>query len=649
MLKRWWVFPLLLGLPAGVLIGAWRCGTSPLFHLYADCHLYRLLTGMLAAQVALPAALVTGLGAVLLLGLAATRRAPRWLALVLRLLLPLAALTAAGLLFLPAVALEAIRQFFTNPDVVRFGSLGLGLIVLAWVLWRLRHRPAPATAPSSPAPSRIAALTRKASAGVALLGCALFIAIQLAAGVYWALAAASARNAPNVILIMVCSLRADHLGCYGYDLPTSPNLDRFAAASTRFAHAAAPSSWTLWSTAAVLTGRYPERIFRTSDYMAADAVYPGLPSVLANRGYATNYLSDHPFLRNDLNFNYSQDFAYHRTLGMDDFTQKLAPAVTAQALERIRELNGRTFFMYLMYADPHDPYTQHPEFVFDPSTRDALDPRWATTLPPTLQHMDARRLTGLLASDAGDAEGKGASRQRRLARYNSEIAFTDHAIGQFLDGLKRQGRYDDSLIIVCGDHGEEFLEHGRYGHQYTLNPEVLHVPLLVKAPGQRSGTVIDGRFPLIDLYPSLLAMLRLDDSRLRLHGDGTDLSTLLRCADKPTYHATVNKQRSQVNRDYAYYRGTRMHDTGGAPFESAMTFFLDEPIERLFDLRTDPGLYHDILPQARGTAVSLSALVRRHDAELDALMSEATAGRAASADETRRALEQLKSLGYLQQ
>jgi hypothetical protein len=80
-----------------------------------------------------------------------------------------------------------------------------------------------------------------------------------------------------------------------------------------------------------------------------------------------------------------------------------------------------------------------------------------------------------------------------------------------------------------------------------------------------------------------------------------------------------------------------------------MTFFLDEPIERLFDLRTDPGLYHDILPQARGTAVSLSALVRRHDAELDALMSEATAGRAASADETRRALEQLKSLGYLQQ
>lgn len=650
MVKRWWVFPLLLGLPAGVLLGAWRCWMSPLFQLYANCHFYRLVTKMLAEQVAVAAGLIVSLLLVMRIGLAITRRCPPAIAMPLRVGIALATLLGAGKLFLPLPIWAALWQPFTDPDVLRFCCLGIALIVLGGVFWRLRGRKPVVTWPRFSPHPRCAAATCKMLLGLSLCGCLLFVSVLLAAVGWWTASAHAARKSPNVILIMVCSLRADHLGCYGYDLPTTPNLDRFAQSSTRFAHAVAPSSWTLWSTASVLTSRYPERIFRRADYVADNTYYPGLPSTLANLGYATHCVSDHPFLANDLNFTYSQGFDSLQELsGEGEFTQKLAPTVTAQALKRTARTR-QPLFLYLMYADPHEPYepyTQQPEFVFGPAQCDVLNPRWISTLAPELRQMKTARMQRLLVSDVGDENGIGDSRQRRLAKYNSQIARTDRAIGDFLEGLKRQDKYDNSLIIICGDHGEEFLEHGRYGHQYTLYPEVVNVPLLVKAPGQRVGKVIDGRFPLIDLFPSILAMLHRDGSRLNLQGDGSDLSVLLRCADKPVYGATVNRLRSVSTRNYVYVRGVRAYNTGGPPFEPSLSFHLDEPITRLFDVHADPGQYHDVRSVLPDMAVTLNAMMRRHDAELDA-KSVLTSSASASRDDAQRAHDKLRSLGYMQ-
>ncbi|MHB9131011.1 MAG: sulfatase [Armatimonadota bacterium] len=652
MLKRWWLFPLLLGIPAGVMTGILVCWMTPLCRLYADSHFYRLFTQTLAIQVDTYALMMTGIFAVLLLCLVAARRCPPRIEKTLQVVLPLVVLASAGKLFLPAQIWSALCRPLTDPAVLRYGGLILALGVLVGVLWRLRRKRSPAFAESPPPPIPRAhwggAIIRKALLGLSSLFLLLFLSINLAAAYWWASSSNAVRRQPNVILVMVCSLRADHLGCYGYDLPTTPNLDRFAAESTRFAHAIAPSSWTLWSTASILTSRYPERIFHNTDYLADYAFYPSLPIVLSDLGYSTNAISSHPFFHNDDNFNYSQGFDKFVSLDSKDFTAKIAPQVTARALQRVKELKRQKFFLYAMYSDPHEPYTQHPEFVFRPSKNDTLDRQWTSTLPPAFQHMGADRLERLLVSNKADKDGRGESRQRRLAKYNSEIAYTDHAIGDLIDGLKKLNLYDDSLIIFCADHGEEFLEHGRYGHQYTLYPEVTNVPLLIKYPHQREGKVIDGRFPLIDLFPSILTMLHQENAHLGLQGEGVDVPPLLRCMDKPIYGATVNTVRSITFGQYKYDRGVKCIRDGTDPFEGPLSFHLSQITGQLFDLRTDPGEYRNTLTKQPDVAASLREIMRQHDAALDKQSTFSSSPLATSSQDTERARQQLKSLGYLQ-
>jgi len=460
----------------------------------------------------------------------------------------------------------------------------------------------------------------------------LLLAINLVAGWHLAATASSARRQPNIILVMVCSLRADHLGCYGYDLPTSPNLDRFARESTRFARAVAPSSWTLWSTASVLTARYPERIFRQNDYVAESDLYPGLPAALANRGYQTIAVTSHPLLHNDVNFHFSQDFHSFTKLGGQDFTDKIAPEVTVRALERVTR--SRPFFLFVMYADTHEPYTQHPEFVFGPSRRDTLNPDWLTTLPPTVRHR-------------GMEPAVERHRRELLAKYNSEIAHTDRAIGRLFDGLRERGLYDDTLIIICGDHGEEFLEHGHYGHTNTLYPEVTDVPLLIKHPRQREGRLVEGTFSLIDLYPSILAMLGAPSAHLGLHGEGVNVPTLLRPAEKPLFQATVNGVRSVTDQGQMYYRGTRFAITEEKPFDGGFTFFIGQATHHLYNLRADARAYHDHAAARPDILKALRAQMHRHDVLLDE-RDAAFHRRATSLFDTEKARERLKSLGYLQ-
>jgi arylsulfatase A-like enzyme len=326
---------------------------------------------------------------------------------------------------------------------------------------------------------------------------------------------------------------------------------------------------------------------------------------LSNLGYSTNAISSHPFLHTEKSFNYRQGFDTYISLDNEDFIDNLAPKVTTRALQSVQQLKDRKFFLYMMYADPHTPYTQHPEFVFGPSKKDTLDRRWTTSLPTASQQMGEDRLERLLVSQMAGINGKGESRQRRLAKYNSEIAYTDKAIGDFLDGLRKLGQYDNSLIVFCGDHGEEFLDHGRYGHFYTLYHEVVDVPLIVKFPYQRVGKVIAGSFPLIDLFPSVLSMLHQDSQYLHLQGDGVNMPALLRCENKPIYGATVYTIRSVNWQNYTYYRGITIIPEEDDPIEGGLSIQISHPVNQLFDMKTDPGEYRNALTKIPDIATLL--------------------------------------------
>jgi arylsulfatase A-like enzyme len=292
---------------------------------------------------------------------------------------------------------------------------------------------------------------------------------------------------PNVLLIVVDTLRRDHLGAYGHERATSPQLDRLAADAVRYDAAQSQAPWTLPSVAAILTGRDAAALGIAND---TDVLDPGLvllPEVLKERGYATGAVVSHRFVSADWGFD--QGFDHFDDDHARGHLAVTSPAVTEAALAFLEAHRDRPFFLFLHYFDPHFAYLEHEGFRFE---RGAPYQGWIESHTPRNQMME--RLETLTDADARE--------MRRL--YDSEIAFTDHHIGRVLDRLRELELYDRTLILVTADHGEEFLDHGHLGHGKTLYQDVIAVPLVVRYPGRGAG-VVERPVALIDLFPTVLA------------------------------------------------------------------------------------------------------------------------------------------------
>ncbi|MHB0935968.1 MAG: sulfatase family protein [Armatimonadota bacterium] len=414
----------------------------------------------------------------------------------------------------------------------------------------------------------------------------LLVPLALVLAMYGALGILHLRNVralhaqPNIIFIMVDTLRADRLGSYGCDLPLTPNIDRLAEEGIRFEHAVAQASWTLPSVTSLFTSRYPDWPYQQGQQadlgmLLYSEYLPTLPEVLSDAGYTTNAIVSNPFLAGTRLT--KQGYAYYddhllfttgnhglpprggaataQSLGKTDEQSSItAEQITDLALARLPALRDQKFFLYLLYFDPHIPYTEHEGFAFGESKRDRLTPLLPEGAVP---HQLSRR-------------------QHDLRGYNSEVGYTDYHIGRLLKELRRQGLYDDTLIVFFSDHGEEFLEHGAFRHQRTIYEEVIQVPLIIKLPRQRAGKVVGGTFPLIDLYPSLLSHLDIARPNLGLQGQAVPIATLLRVADKPTYSATVTAELEY--RHAVRFGGYKYIITEG-----------ERPQQELYDLLQDPG------------------------------------------------------------
>jgi arylsulfatase A-like enzyme len=315
-------------------------------------------------------------------------------------------------------------------------------------------------------------------------------------------------DAGNVLLIVVDTLRADHLPAYGYSRGKTPHLDALTNEGVVFEHFFANSSWTRPSFASILTGRYASshQTMRKSDSLPNAIVT--LPEALQDAGYATvgvvtNY-NVAPF------FNFHQGFdAYHYlepefVLGANDTAAKLllvqfmrqrietyrakrnqveagsayqdAAKVNAELLSMLAQKPGEPWFAFVGYMDPHDPYYPHP---YDG--------------------------TGYSRAAHQKPEPHEAPRMREL--YDGEITYWDAQFGQLVSELKQLGVYDQLTIVVTSDHGEEFMDHGGYWHGTTLYDEQLRVPLIVKLPrGGQAGTRVSHWVESIDIMPSLLRL-----------------------------------------------------------------------------------------------------------------------------------------------
>jgi len=307
-------------------------------------------------------------------------------------------------------------------------------------------------------------------------------------------AAPAASEFPNILWLSIESLRADHLGCYGYNRDTTPSLDALAAESTVFTQADAVTSWTLTSHATMFTGLYPSAhgVIRAQDRLSDD--HETIAETLRAAGYQTAAVVSGPYL--SAAHNLQQGFEYvdqspiqHMQGASGDITNPDMEKAMFKFLQTQRDA-ARPFMLFAYYWDTHSEYIPPPPYD------KMFVPQGAVPIK-NVQFMPAFQLGRHITP---------AQLDWLIAQYDGEIRCTDGYVGRVFDLLRSLGLWENTLIVVTADHGEEFYEHGRNSHKNTLYVESVRVPLIVKWPAGRSAAPgRDGRpVNLIDLFPTLL-------------------------------------------------------------------------------------------------------------------------------------------------
>lgn len=302
---------------------------------------------------------------------------------------------------------------------------------------------------------------------------------------------------PNVVLFLVDTLRADHLGCYGYERPTSPRIDAFAREGILFTRTVAQSSWTRPAAASLLTGQYPQR---HGVHTLRDGLEPSVPTlaeVVRARGYRTAGFVTNVNVAPAWGF--ARGFDVYRYFPEDSASPRVhagADEIEPAIFDWIGE-GAAPFFLYVHATDPHAPYAPpdpYAERFVDPSSQSDAE--------------ISARLGALKRNPAGATE---ADVRALVTRYDGEIAFVDAAFGRLLDELARRGLADDTLVIFTADHGEEFFDHGGFEHGRTLFRELLTIPLLMRLPQRlHAGVRSDVLARQIDVLPTVLDVLGVD-------------------------------------------------------------------------------------------------------------------------------------------
>jgi arylsulfatase A-like enzyme len=325
------------------------------------------------------------------------------------------------------------------------------------------------------------------------------------------------RPGPDVILVVVDSLRADHLTQYGHPLPTSTRLGKLTERATRFAECYSPAPWTVPAVTSLFTGLAPDRHGVDAVGASLARVGPTLAETLREAGWQTAGFSFNPHIsrraRFERGFDYFVDHGGRASKAPD------IRHLTRLARGWVERSAGAPFFLYLQPMNTHGPYA-----VPDDARAALLGrppaPGFEFFGPLMKELMNRGKLERRL--DVTPELVKSLSEQ-----YDTAVHHTSHELGLFFEWLDARGSFDDSLVVLTADHGEELFDHGGFAHRYSLHREVLRVPLFVKLQGQRAAREVAEPVSLVDLHPTLLDLLGLPAGP----SDGRSLAPFLRPAD----------------------------------------------------------------------------------------------------------------------
>ncbi len=318
----------------------------------------------------------------------------------------------------------------------------------------------------------------------------------------------SSDERPCILFVSIDSLRADHLGCYGYPKPTTPTIDAVAAEGVRFETAVSTTSWTLPSHAAMFTGLFDSAHGLFENGLALSDQHVTLADTLREAGYHTAGFFGGPYLHPTYGLNKgfetyqscmtkiadsvsNEDIREHARQPFDDAHEDVTGPRTIDEVKRwcAKPSDGRPFFMFVHLWDVHYDYIPPQKYVelFDPGYQGSLDARHYMQNDAIRPDMDPRDF------------------QHLVALYDGEIRFTDDNLKEILAAVEaRAGGKEKLLIAIVADHGDEFFDHGHKGHMRTLLDELVHVPMIFRWPGHiASGKTIGGQVRTIDLFPTM--------------------------------------------------------------------------------------------------------------------------------------------------
>jgi arylsulfatase A-like enzyme len=432
----------------------------------------------------------------------------------------------------------------------------------------------------------------------------------------------------NVVLIVLDTARVDHFSAYGYERPTTPHFDAFARDAILFKRAYATSSWTVPSHASLFTGLLPATHRADQRSQLLDERFETLAELLGAAGYEAACYSNNPWVsqRNGL----VQGFQL-----VEPLWQRSRASSHGTNREIIRWLDQRScerpFFLFVNYIEPHWPYAAPEGF------QDRFLPK---DLPPYRRAQGGFRVMDwYLDRDAFQPE----LLTIRRSLYDAELAAADDIMGDLLASLRERGLYDESLIVVTSDHGENLGDHGHQGHSFALYESTIRVPLAIRPPGHaQSGVVERAPIQLTDVFTTIAshAGVEIRDPRVV----GRDLLAGELAEDWPIYA------------DYAYpvQALKRFPDTPKAreklqPFmrhirsiqvEGDKLVWGSDGRHELYNLRRDPGEHENRITQTPELAERLRVHLEDRVQELSDASTDAQ-------PPDPDALRALRSLGYI--
>lgn len=375
----------------------------------------------------------------------------------------------------------------------------------------------------------------------------------------------TAARSPSVVLVTIDTLRADHVGCYGYTRVSTPVLDRLAREGVLFENAVSQIPLTAPSHATILTSSYPQDHGVLDNVTKLPQDVASIAEIFASGGYATAaVVSGYPLRAKtcglDRGFGtYLDDFpADTLSSKASKVGRRLAGPSTDLAIQWLDEHGHESYFLWVHYFDPHEPY--EPPAPFD------------------------TMFTAGITEPVAPAE----ERDHKVALYDGAISYTDRELGRLLEALTARGRDDQPVVVVTADHGESF-EHGYYfDHAARLYDALVRVPLIIAGPGLPSGHRISAQVSLVDVAPTILDMLEIQPASTLA---GCSLLPLLRSDAMPApahaFALTPLRGYPHLVEPLAMVRDNNLKLILGLRTESRELYSLEQDPDELWNLAVD--------------------------------------------------------------